>query len=278
MCMGDRAGMVPPATSMPVDGGTVDFPPGDTILSASQRVGIHIPTLCHLDGFSPTGSCRFCVVEVAGRPALVPSCTYPAESGLDIQTHSARVIEARRTIIGLLLADHPGDCLACVRSGNCRLQELAAELDVRQRRSYTARPHHELDTSSPSITRETSKCVLCGKCVRVCEEVQGVAAIGFIGRGAETIVGPVFNQGMNVSSCCTRGQCTLACPAATLLSPRFSSAAAYLCTGKSGLRAMAFVRKQVLHHVVHNRQVWFHTEHVLGKLQLFHFLALHVEY
>ncbi len=206
----------PEAKFMTVNGLRVDFEPGDTILSACQKVGVHIPTLCHLDGFSPTGSCRFCVVEVAGRPALVPSCTYPAEAGLVIQTHSSRVVEARRTIIGLLLADHPGDCLACPRSEACRLQELAAELDVRQRRSYTARPHHELDTSSPSITRETSKCVLCGKCVRVCEEVQGVSAIGFIGRGAETIVGTVFNQGMNVSSCINCGQCTLVCPTGAL--------------------------------------------------------------
>ncbi len=202
--------------TMTVDGHMVEFQPGDTILSACQRQNIHVPTLCYLEGFSPTGSCRFCVVEVEGRPALVPSCTYPAEPGLNIQTHSSRVVEARRTIIGLLLADHPGDCLACARSDSCRLQELAAELDVRQRRSYTARPHHELDTASPSIARETSKCVLCGKCVRVCEEVQGVSAIGFIGRGAETIVGTVFNQGMNVSSCINCGQCTLVCPTGAL--------------------------------------------------------------
>ena len=206
---------------MTVNGHDVEFKPGDTILSACQRSNIHIPTLCHLDGFSPTGSCRFCVVEIEGRPALVPSCTYPAEGGLVIQTHSSRVVEARRTIIGLLLADHPGDCLACARSDSCRLQELSAELDVRQRRSYTARPHHELDTASPSITRETSKCVLCGKCVRVCEEVQGVAAIGFIGRGAETIVGTVFNQGMNVSSCINCGQCTLVCPTGALHERRY---------------------------------------------------------
>ncbi len=211
-----KTAMPKPLNVMNVDGMDVEFQPGDTILSACKRHGIYIPTLCHLEGFSPTGSCRFCVVEVEGRPALVPSCTYPVEPGLVIQTHSSRVVEARRTIIGLLLADHPGDCLACARSDSCRLQELAAELDVRQRRSYTARPHHELDTASPSITRETSKCVLCGKCVRVCEEVQGVSAIGFIGRGAETIVGTVFNQGMNVSACINCGQCTLVCPTGAL--------------------------------------------------------------
>ncbi len=201
---------------MTVNGIDVAIGAGDTILAACRRAGIHIPTLCNLDGFEASGSCRFCVVEVEGRPTLLPSCAYPAEAGMKVQTHSLRVIEARRSIISLLLADHPGDCLACVRSGTCNLQELASELNVRQRRSYIPRPHHELDTSSPSITRETSKCVLCGKCVRVCEEVQGVSAIGFIGRGAGTIVGTVFNQGMNVSSCINCGQCTLVCPTGAL--------------------------------------------------------------
>ncbi len=201
-----------PSGFMTVDGLEIPIFEGDTILTAAQRQAIHIPTLCHIEGFSATGSCRFCVVEVAGRPNLIPACTYPAESGLVIQTHSARVVEARRTIIGLLLDDHPGDCLACVRSGNCRLQDLAVELDVRQRRSYTTRLHHELDSSSPSIVRETAKCVLCGKCVRVCSEVQSVSAIDFIGRGAATIVGTVFNQGLNVSSCINCGQCILVCP------------------------------------------------------------------
>jgi len=201
---------------MTVNGLSVEIKAGDTILSACRRASLHIPTLCELEGFEAAGSCRFCVVEVKGRPNLLPSCAYPAEPNMEIQTHSLRVIEARRSIIGLLLADHPGDCLACVRSGACRLQELAAEFDLRQRRSYVPRPHHELDTSSPSITRETSKCVLCGKCVRVCEEVQTVSAIGFIGRGANTIVGTVFNQGMNVSSCVCCGQCTLVCPTGAL--------------------------------------------------------------
>lgn len=210
--------------TMTIDGQTVEFEPGDTIYSAATRSYIHIPTLCYLEGFVPSGSCRFCVVEVQGRPSLIPSCSYPAEAGMVIETHSSRVIEARRTIIGLLLADHPGDCLACARSEACNLQELAAELDVRQRRSYTARPHHELDTSSPSIVRETAKCVLCGKCVRVCEEVQSVAAIGFIGRGAETIVGTVFNQGINVSSCINCGQCTLVCPTGALHEQRHITA------------------------------------------------------
>ena len=146
----NRTETAPPAGNfMTIDGQRVEFEPGETIYGVAIRHDIYIPTLCYLEGFIASGSCRFCVVEVEGRPALVASCSYPAEPGLVINTHSARVIEARRTIIGLLLADHPGDCLACARSDACRLQTLAAELDVHKRRSYKARPHHELDTASP---------------------------------------------------------------------------------------------------------------------------------
>jgi len=208
------------AMAMTVNGQAVAFQPGDTILAACQRAGIAIPTLCHMEEFRPSGSCRYCVVEAEGRPALVPSCTYPAEPGLVLRTHSARVVEARRAIIGLLLSDHPGDCLSCARSGSCRLQELAAELDVRQARPREAHPHDELDVSGPSIVRDTSKCILCGRCVRVCDEVQYVAAIGFIGRGAETIVGTAFREGMNTGACVNCGQCTLVCPTGALTERR----------------------------------------------------------
>ena len=205
---------------MTVDGQKVPFEAGDTILTAAKRAGIYIPTLCHMAGFLPTGSCRYCVVELAGRPNLAASCTMPAEAGFVIQTHSPKVIEARRTIISLLLSDHPGDCLSCARSETCSLQSEAAKLDVRQRRPKTIKPHHELDTSSPSLVRDTSKCILCGRCVRVCDEVQSVAAINFVGRGANTIVSPVFNQGLNVSSCINCGQCTIVCPTGALSEKR----------------------------------------------------------
>ncbi|MBN1845717.1 MAG: iron hydrogenase small subunit [Sedimentisphaerales bacterium] len=199
-----------------VNNQTIEAKSGQTILAALKAAGVTVPTLCHLDDLPPSGACRMCVVEVEGRGGLIPSCAYPVAEGMKIKTHSPRVVRARKTIIELLLADHPDDCLYCVRSGNCELQKLAEQYGVRERRFTGARSSHHLDTSSPSIVRDPAKCILCGRCVRVCEEIQGVSCIDFLGRGSRTIVGTAFNQGLNVSSCIHCGQCILACPTGAL--------------------------------------------------------------
>ena len=157
-----------------------------------------------------------CVVEVEGQRSLVPSCAFPVADGMKVRTHSPRAVQARKTIIELLLANHPDDCLYCSRNGNCQLQQLAEELGVRQRRFAGDRTRHYVDTSSPSIVRDPAKCILCGKCVRVCEEVQHVAAIDFIGRGSKAKVGTAFDEGLNVSSCINCGQCITICPTGAL--------------------------------------------------------------
>ncbi|MBN2289679.1 MAG: (2Fe-2S)-binding protein [Candidatus Glassbacteria bacterium] len=190
--------------------------PGETILEALTRAGIKVPTLCHLEGLLPSGACRICVVEVEGQRTLVPSCSYPVAEGMKIRTHSPRAVRARKTIVELLLAGHPDDCLYCVRSGNCLLQTLAEELGVRQRRYTSQKSDLKPDTASPAVERDLSKCILCGKCVRVCEEVQGVSAIDFIGRGSATRVGTAFDEGINVSSCIFCGQCINVCPTGAL--------------------------------------------------------------
>jgi iron-only hydrogenase group A len=194
----------------------VQAKPGETILSACGRAGIQIPTLCHMAHLTPTGACRMCVVEVEGSRNLIPSCAYPVAPGMKIQTHSARAVRARQTIVELLLSNHPDDCLYCVRNHQCSLQDLAFELGVRQRRYTAKKSSHHLDASSPSLVRDPAKCILCGKCVRVCEEVQGVGAIDFVGRGSRTLVGTAFNQGLNVSSCINCGQCIVVCPTGAL--------------------------------------------------------------
>lgn len=195
----------------------IEARPGETILAALNRAGIKVPTLCHMDNLTPTGACRLCVVEVEGCPHLVPSCSHPVEPGMKIKTNSGRAVRARTTILELLLSNHPDDCLYCARNGNCQLQKLSEEYGIRDRR-YSERRRFDvrLDISSPALVREKEKCILCGKCVRVCEEVQGVAAIDFINRGSETIVGPAFNQSINVSSCVTCGQCVMVCPTGAL--------------------------------------------------------------
>jgi iron-only hydrogenase group A len=199
-----------------VNGRSISAEKGEMLLTALRREAIHVPTLCHIDGLTPSGACRMCVVEVEGQRGLVPSCAFPAADGMKISTHSPRAVQARKTIIELLLANHPDDCLYCNRNGNCQLQQLAEELGVRQRRFAGDRTRHYLDTSSPSIVRDPAKCILCGKCVRVCEEVQSVAAIDFIGRGSKTKVGTAFDEGLNVSSCVNCGQCITICPTGAL--------------------------------------------------------------
>jgi len=199
-----------------VNGREVEAARDETILTVLRREGISIPTLCYIEGLPPTGACRMCVVELAGQGRLVPSCSQPVAEGMDILTHSPKAVEARRTIVELLLADHPDDCLYCVRNGSCQLQDLAEELGVRQRTYAGARTDHTLDTSSPAIVRDPSKCILCGKCVRVCEEIQGVSAIDFVGRGSGAEVSCAFEEGLNVSSCVNCGQCIMVCPTGAL--------------------------------------------------------------
>jgi len=194
----------------------IDANPGETILNVAARSGIFIPTLCHIDGLPPSGACRICVVEDVRTGRLVPSCSQPVTDGLCVKTHSSKALDARRTIVELLLANHPDDCLYCVRNGSCTLQSFAEELGVRQRRYAGARSRYDLDVSSPSIVRDPDKCILCGKCVRICEEIQGVSAIDFVGRGSSSHIGCAFEEGLNVSSCINCGQCIMVCPTGAL--------------------------------------------------------------
>lgn len=189
---------------------------GDTILEVINRNGLKVPTLCHLKNSMPTGACRMCVVEDVDSGKLITSCSYPASPGLKIKTHSQRVVESRKTIIELLLSNHPDDCLYCVRNKNCELQNLSEEHHVRERRIRGHKNHENLDLSSASIVRDPEKCILCGRCVTVCEDVMGVACIDFINRGNKAIIGTSFNEGLNTSSCINCGQCIMVCPTGAL--------------------------------------------------------------
>ena len=203
-----------------INGRTVDAQDGETLLATARRAGVQIPTLCHYEGLPPSGACRMCVVEVEGQRNLVPSCAFPATPGLKVKTHSKRAVDARRTLVELLLANHPDDCLYCVRNGDCQLQSLACELGVRRRRYFGAHNPAKLDVASPSIVRDPAKCILCGKCIRACEEIQSVGAIDFIGRGSRARVGTAFDEGLNVSSCINCGQCVAVCPTGALAETR----------------------------------------------------------
>lgn len=199
-----------------VNGRKITANKGDTILLALKRHGIKVPTLCHIKDLSPTGSCRMCVVEVDGIEGLVTSCSYPVAQGMKIHTHSSRVLKARKTIVELLLSNHPDDCLYCERNSSCELQNLSIELNVLERRISGVKSKHKLDVSSPAIVRDPAKCILCGRCVRICDEIQCVSTLEFLKRGSKTFVGTSMNQNLNLSSCIVCGQCIMYCPTAAL--------------------------------------------------------------
>ena len=202
--------------TMEVDSRNLEATEGDTILAALRKQGVHVPTLCHMEKLPPSGACRLCVVEVEGFPNLVPACSYPVAAGMKIRTRSPRVLSARKMIVELLLSGHPDDCLYCARNGGCDLQRLSQEMGIRQRIGVPRKSDKEMDVSGASIIRNPDKCILCGKCVRVCEEIQGVAAIDFIARGSRAYIGTAFDEGLNVSSCVNCGQCILVCPTGAL--------------------------------------------------------------
>jgi len=189
---------------------------GETIKNVLDRVGIHIPTLCYMNGFTPTGGCRMCVVEVDGMSELVPSCSHPVTEWMKISTHSPRVLKARKTIVELLLANHPDDCLYCERNGQCGLQDLAGEMNIRERKYHGPRKPIQIDHTCSSVVRDPAKCLLCGRCIRVCDEVIGMSAIDVIGRGSESRIGTVYNKGLNPHTCVKCGQCIMVCPTGAL--------------------------------------------------------------
>ena len=189
---------------------------GMTILDAAKSVGIKIPTLCHIKDLFPTGACRICSVEVEGQRGLIPACAYPVFEGMNVETDSLRVQRARKIIVELLVENHPQDCLICVRNENCELQTLSAQYGIREHRFVGETKEHTIDVSSPSMERDPAKCILCGRCVRVCNEVQKVGAIDFTKRGFQTIVSTPYNKGLNISDCILCGQCILVCPTAAL--------------------------------------------------------------
>ncbi|HSV76802.1 MAG TPA: [Fe-Fe] hydrogenase large subunit C-terminal domain-containing protein [Bacteroidales bacterium] len=199
-----------------INNSQVEVQEGETLLKVLRRNGIKVPTLCHMEKFSPTGACRLCVVEVEGKRDLITSCSYPVESNMKVFTNTQRVVRARKTIIEMLLSAHPDDCLYCIRNGNCELQELSEEMNVKERRFFAEKKPYFPDNSSPSVLRDPAKCVLCSRCVRVCDETQKVSALDFISRGNKTVVNSAFKKGLNVASCIHCGQCIIVCPTSAL--------------------------------------------------------------
>jgi len=202
--------------NLTIDRIPVSVEPGTTVLEAARQNGIHIPTLCYLKEINQIGACRMCLVEVKGGRALQTACTLPCEEGMAISTTSKEVRDTRRVVLELLLSDHNISCPTCVRQGNCELLRLSQEAGITEIPFRGAQHEHRLDISSPSLSIDASKCVLCQRCVAVCREVQGVSAIGVVNRGFESRVAPFFESLIDNAACSNCGQCTLVCPTGAL--------------------------------------------------------------
>jgi iron-only hydrogenase group A len=200
-----------------INGSEYNVPSGATILDACKTAGIRIPTLCYMQDVAKNASCGVCVVEVKGAKSLVRSCTACVREGIEIITNSARIRDARKTNIELLLANHPKECLSCVRNQNCELQTIAAELGVMSDRFVPTKKRMEMDVTSPSLVRDPNKCILCGRCVAVCANVQTVHAIAASGRGIRTRISTYMEKGLGNVACTNCGQCALVCPTAAIV-------------------------------------------------------------
>ncbi|MGO5114837.1 [FeFe] hydrogenase, group A [Candidatus Avoscillospira sp. LCP25S3_F1] len=196
---------------MTIDGRKVQFTDEKNVLSVIRNAGIDIPTLCYHSEVSTFGACRLCTVE-DDRGRTFASCSEEPRDGMVIYTNTGRIKRHRKLILELLLAAHCRDCTTCVKSGECNLQMLAHRLGVTQVRFANTREIHEVDTSSPSIVRDPNKCILCGDCIRACDELQGIGALGFAFRGTDAMVMPAFNKKIAQTLCVNCGQCRVYCP------------------------------------------------------------------
>lgn len=202
--------------TLTINGKAVQARPGMTILEAAQQAGIHIPTLCYHPDLPPMGACRVCLVEIEGERVLQPSCTYKVRDGMVVLTHSPQVRKGRRTVVELLLSDHPSECTSCARNQNCELQALAEELGIREIRFPAEPPGREIDDSSFSVVRDPDKCILCRRCLQTCDEIQGVCGLRVKGRGYESLIGAAFDTPLGSALCVNCGQCINRCPTGAL--------------------------------------------------------------
>ncbi|HET7867360.1 MAG TPA: formate dehydrogenase subunit alpha, partial [Burkholderiaceae bacterium] len=205
--------------TLEIDGTAVTVPQGTSIMRAAVEAGIKVPKLCATDSLEPFGSCRLCLVEIEGRKGFPASCTLPADAGMKVRTQSPRLQELRKGVMELYISDHPLDCLTCSANGNCELQDMAGVTGLREVRYGFDGANHlksEKDESNPYFTYDPSKCIVCSRCVRACEETQGTFALTLSGRGFESRVSPGQDQPFMESECVSCGACVEACPTATL--------------------------------------------------------------
>ena len=205
--------------TLDIDGHSVTVPAGTSVMRAAAEAGIRVPKLCATDSVEPFGSCRLCLVEIAGRKGYPASCTTPAEAGMQVRTQTPRLQQLRKGVMELYISDHPLDCLTCSANGNCELQDMAGVTGLRNVRYGLQGANHlgaAKDESNPYFSYDPSKCIVCSRCVRACEETQGTFALTISGRGFASRVSPGQDQPFMDSECVSCGACVEACPTATL--------------------------------------------------------------
>ncbi|NDU87738.1 MAG: molybdopterin-dependent oxidoreductase, partial [Ferrovum sp.] len=206
--------------TLTIDGFSVSVPKGTSVMRAAVEAGTQIPKLCATDSLEPFGSCRLCLVEIDGRRGYPASCTTPAEAGMVVRTQSPKLAQLRRGVMELYISDHPLDCLTCASNGDCELQTMAGTVGLRDVRYGFDGANHlqaQKDSSNPYFTYDPSKCIVCNRCVRACEEVQGTFALTIAGRGFQSRVAAGESQSFMESECVSCGACVNACPTATLV-------------------------------------------------------------
>ena len=206
--------------TLEIDGVEISVAEGTSVMAAAVDAGVLVPKLCATDSLEAFGSCRLCLVEIEGRKGYPASCTTPAEAGMKVRTQTPKLADLRRGVMELYISDHPLDCLTCSANGNCELQDMAGVVGLREvRYGYEGENHlkAEKDNSNPYFSFDPSKCIVCSRCVRACEETQGTFALTIDGRGFASMVSPSENQPFMESECVSCGACVQACPTATLM-------------------------------------------------------------
>src|SRR6266404_5487952 len=206
--------------TLEIDGQTVTVPAGTSLMRAAVEAGVQVPKLCATDNMESFGSCRLCLVEIEGRRGTPASCTTPVEPGMKVRTQSPKIAKLRRGVMELYISDHPLDCLTCAANGDCELQDKAGVVGLREvRYGYEGANHLQAakDESNPYSTFDDANCIVCSRCVRACEEVQGTFALTIDGRGFASKISPGQNQPFMDSECVSCGACVQACPTATLM-------------------------------------------------------------
>ncbi len=201
--------------NLKINGIAVSVPKGSTILEAARAAGVEIPTLCYMKEKNEIGACRICVVEATGARGLVTACVYPAAEGMEVKTNTEKIQKARKTTLELLLSTHKKECLSCKRSTNCELQKLCRDYGVDEHAFEGYKPEFAVDESAPHLVRDNNKCILCRRCVAVCNE-QALNIIGANDRGIDTNIGNPFNMKLDNTPCISCGQCTAVCPTGAL--------------------------------------------------------------